>query len=455
MCAKKRAGDSGSSSAASSTHVPLAGRMRPRTLDEYVGQDHLLGPGRLIRRAIEEDAVCSLLLWGPPGSGKTTLAQVIANSTDKCFVSFSAVLQGVKDIRIIVDEARERLNDTGQQTILFVDEIHRFNKSQQDAFLPHVEAGTVILIGATTENPSFEVNSALLSRCKTLVLEALSDEQIGLVIDRALADDERGLASWHGQLDDDARTYLIQYANGDARTSLNALELAVTGAPEENGVRQVSLAMMKEAISSRNVAYDNGGEEHYNLISALHKSLRGSDAQAALYWLARMIEGGADPLYICRRLVRFASEDIGLADPQALTQAIAARDAVHFLGYPECDCALAQCVLYLATAPKSNRAYMAIKAAKRDVAETRNDPVPLHIRNAPTKLMSELGYNKGYQYDHDAEDGFSGQTFLPESLQGSVYYEPGIYGFEKDIQKRLDYFDRLRQKRRKPPPANE
>lgn len=427
---------------------PLAERMRPQSLAEFVGQEHLLGEGRLIRRAIEEDTIGSMLLWGPPGSGKTALAAVIARTTKRDFVKFSAVLQGVKEVRAIVDSARERLDAGGRGTILFVDEIHRFNRAQQDAFLPHVEAGTIILIGATTENPSFEVNSALLSRCRTYTLNALDDTHVGIIVDRALADTERGLGGLGAEVEPEARALLLNYANGDARTALNALELAVTGTPAAAGARRVTAPVMKEAIAGRLVAYDKGGEEHYNLISALHKSLRGSDPQAGLYWLTRMIEGGADPLYIARRLVRFASEDVGLADPNALALAIAARDAAHFLGYPECDTALAECVIYLATAPKSNRVYLALAAARRDVAETRNDPVPLHIRNAPTTLMQDLGYGKGYHYDHESEHAFSGQEYRPEPVAGHVYYEPGPFGFEKDVKKRLDYWENLRRKLR-------
>ncbi len=429
--------------------APLADRMRPQTLDQFQGQEHLVGPGRLVRKAIESDAIPSMLLWGPPGSGKTTLAQVIANTTKRRFVTFSAVLQGVKDIRALVEEARERLDAGGGGTILFVDEIHRFNKSQQDAFLPHVEAGVITLIGATTENPSFEVNGALLSRCRTYVMKALSDDDIAAIVDAALADRERGLGDRGVTLLPEAREFLVNYANGDARTALNALETAAAGAGDaEQGGGTITPELMREAITQRRVAFDNKGEEWYNLISALHKSLRGSDPQAGLYWLARMLEGGADPLYIARRLVRFASEDVGLADPNALVQALAAKDATHFLGMPEANAALAQAVVYLATAPKSNRLYVGYNSVRADVENTRNDPVPLHIRNAPTKLMKELGYGKDYQYDHDAPDGFSGQDFLPESLQGKVYYEPGPYGFEKDVRRRIDYWDGLRAKRR-------
>ena len=431
-------------------HAPLADRMRPLSLDEFAGQAHLVGPGRLIRKAIESDAIPSMILWGPPGSGKTTLAQVIANTTRRCFVTFSAVLQGVKEVRAIVEEARRRRGLDGSGTILFVDEIHRFNRSQQDAFLPHVESGAITLIGATTENPSFEVNGALLSRCRAYVLKALSDVDIGKIVDAALADAERGLGALPIVLEAGARELLVNYANGDARTALNALETAALGAPRDgDGTIRVDAEIMREALTERRIAFDNKGEEWYNLISALHKSLRGSDPQAGLYWLARMIEGGADPLYIARRLVRFASEDVGLADPNALTQALAAKDAVHFLGLPECDDALAQAVVYLAAAPKSNRLYVGYAAARAEVEETRNDPVPLHIRNAPTKLMKELGYGREYQYDHDAPDGFSGQDFLPEALQGKKFYDPGPFGFEKDIRRRIEYWDRLRAERKK------
>ena len=421
--------------------------MRPRHLDEFVGQDHLVGEGRLLRRLIEEDKVNSMLLWGPPGSGKTTLAQIIANVTQRAFVAFSAVLNGVKEVRLVVEKASIRLKEDKRGTILFVDEIHRFNKAQQDAFLPHVEAGTIVLIGATTENPSFEVIGALQSRCRTFTLNALNDENIGQIVDVTLNDTERGLGEYNPELTAEARELLVNYANGDARAALTALEFAVAGVDvDENETRQITFDIIKEALASRVVQYDKGGEEHYNLISALHKSLRGSDPQAGLYWLSRMIEGGADPMYISRRLVRFASEDIGLADPAALTQAIAARDAVHFLGYPECNTALAQLVVYLATAPKSNAVYLAIKKAKQDVEETRNDPVPLHIRNAPTKLMKNLGYGKGYQYDHDSPESFSGQSFLPDEISDHVYYKPGPFGFEKDIKKRINYWNNLRKK---------
>ncbi len=428
--------------------IPLAERMRPRGLDEFAGQEHLVGPGRLIRRAIEADTLGSMILWGPPGRGKTALAHIIAHTTRRAFVSFSAVLQGVKEVRQLVEEAKRRQREEECGTILFVDEIHRFNKAQQDAFLPHVESGTIILIGATTQNPSFEINSALLSRCRVYTLNALDDAHVAVIVERALSDAERGLGDLNVELAAEALEVLVNYANGDARAALNALELAAHGVAEKGGRREVTRETMREAIASRAVQFDNQGEEFYNLISALHKSLRGSDPQAGLYWLARMLEGGAPPLYIARRLVRFASEDIGLADPQALAQANAAKDAVHFLGLPEGDTALAQAVIYLATAPKSNRVYRALKAATHDVAETRNEPVPPHLRNAPTKLMREQGYGKGYQYDHDAPDAFSGQDFLPEALAGAAYYEPGPYGFEKDIKRRLDYWERLRRQRR-------
>lgn len=428
--------------------APLADRMRPRTLDEFMGQEHLVGPGRIIRAAIESDNIPSMILWGPPGCGKTTLAQVIAQVTRRVFVTFSAVLQGVKEVRAIVEEARVRLGQGSGGTILFVDEIHRFNKSQQDAFLPHVESGIITLIGATTENPSFEVNGALLSRCRTCVLRALTDDDIARILDTALADADRGLGKENIILEPEARSLIANFANGDARSALNALELAAAGAAQaDGGARIVTPALVRETISRR-VSYDNKGEEHYNLISALHKSLRGSDPQAAVYWLARMLEGGADPLYVARRLVRFASEDVGLADPNALVQAIAARDAAHFLGMPECNVSLTQAVVYLATAPKSNRLETAYLAARADVENTRNEPVPLHIRNAPTRLMKDLGYGSGYVYDHDAPDSFSGQSHLPQSLEGRVYYEPGPYGFEKDIKRRLEYWDDLRARRK-------
>lgn len=425
---------------------PLAERMRPRTLEEFAGQEHLLGEGKLIRRAIENDNITSMIFWGPPGSGKTTLAHVIANSTGLHFVAFSAVLQGVKDVREIVAKAKDRLMLQQQRTILFVDEIHRFNKSQQDAFLPHVERGTVILIGATTENPSFSVNNALLSRCRVYTLNQLTDDDISGIIDNVIADEERGLATLNPILEEDAKSLLVNFSNGDARTAMGALELAVSGtAADDDGKRLITLEIIKEAITTRIVSFDKSGEEHYNLISAFQKSIRGSDPQGALYWLARMLEGGGDPLYIMRRLVRIASEDIGLADPNALVQAIAAKDACHFLGMPECNTALAQCVLYLATAPKSNKCEIAILEASEAVRGSFNEPVPMHIRNAPTKLMEELGYNKGYQYDHDAPNSYAGQDFLPEKLLGTEFYQPGAFGYEKEIQKRLNYWKRLKK----------
>lgn len=421
--------------------------MRPRRLEDVVGQEHILASDKPLYRAIVNDSIGSYIFWGPPGTGKTTLAGVIANLTQRPFVAFSAVFNGVKDIKAIIEEAEGRIRTGGKNTILFVDEIHRFNKAQQDAFLQPLESGSIILIGATTENPSFEINSALLSRCTVCILNALQDEHVTQIVDRCLLDGENGLLNSNPSLDEDAKTLLVNYANGDARVALTALEYAVQTSPLVEGKRVIGLQNIKEAMTSRHVAYDKQGEEHYNLISALHKSLRGSDVQAGLYWLARMIEGGADPLYIVRRLIRFASEDIGLADPQALVQAMAAQQAVHFLGFPECDVALAQCVIYLATAPKSNSVYIAMGKAKRAVGESRNDPVPLHIRNAPTKLMKNIGYGAGYRYDHNEEGCFSGQSFLPDGVSTTVFYEPGAYGFEKEIQKRLDYWAQLKQAR--------
>lgn len=425
--------------------------MRPQHLEDIVGQDHLLGPDKLLYRAITTDTIGNYIFWGPPGTGKTTLARVIAQATKRPFVAFSAACNGIKDIKTIIEQTEESLQTGGKSTILFVDEIHRFNKAQQDAFLQPLEKGVVTLIGATTENPSFEINSALLSRCTVYILNALEEAHIEKIITRCLADTNQGLALFNPELTDDARILLANYANGDARVALTALEYAVQAtAPQENGKRVIDIKTIQAALVSRHVAYDKQGEEHYNLISALHKSLRGSDVQAGLYWLARMIEGGADPLYIARRLMRFASEDVGLADPQALVQAVAAQQAVHFMGTPECDTALAQLVIYLATAPKSNRTYIAIGKAKRAVAENRNNPVPLHIRNAPTRLMKEVGYGAGYQYEPNCQAGFSGQSFLPDNMRESIFYEPNVYGFEKEVQKRLDYWASLKAQREQP-----
>jgi putative ATPase len=416
---------------------PLAARMRPRTLDEFVGQEHLVGPDHELRRAIEDDRIGSMILWGPPGSGKTTLARVIANLTASHFVPLSAVSAGVQDLRRHTEEARLRRARGGKRTILFIDEIHRFNKAQQDAVLPHVEEGVITLIGATTENPSFEVNAALLSRCRVFTLEPLEDEEVGRIVDSALADPERGLGGRGIVLEPEARAALVRVANGDARVALNGLESAVALAKSRKGGRVVTAAHVEEAVQRKNLLYDRAGEEHYNIISALHKCLRDSDPDAGLYWLGRMLEAGEDPLYVARRLVRFASEDIGLADPQALVQALAAQQAAHFVGMPEANLALAQAVVYLATAPKSNALYAAYSQVQEDVARTRADPVPLHLRNAPTPLMRQIGYGRGYQYAHDFPDAEVDQQHLPDRIKDRTYYHPSDRGFEKALQDRL------------------
>ncbi len=418
------------------SRAPLATRMRPRSLDELVGQEHVVGPGTLLRRAIEADKLSSLILWGPPGTGKTTLARIIANSTKAHFAAVSAVTSGVADLRAAIKEAADRLGMHEQRTVLFVDEIHRFNKGQQDAILPHVEDGTVILIGATTENPSFEVNSPLLSRSRVVVLRSLTDDQIRILLERALNDRERGLGDQQVGITDEALDLLVNLANGDARFALNTLEFAATGTGYGER-REITADLVREAAQRRAATYDKGGEDHFDTISALHKTLRGSDPDAALYWLARMLERGDDPLYVARRLVRFASEDIGLADPRALTLAMAAQGSVHFLGLPEGALALAQLTVYLALAPKSNAVYAAYKAAQADVVETRNDPVPLHLRNAATALMKAEGYGRGYKYAHDHEGGVVAQQNLPENLAGRRYYEPTDRGEEAELRDRL------------------
>ena len=417
--------------------APLADRMRPRALEEFIGQAHLLAEGKVLRVALEQGEVPSLILWGPPGTGKTSLAILIAGHVRAAFIPFSAVTSGIKEIREVIAEADRRLRGAGQRTILFVDEIHRFNKAQQDAFLPHVERGTITLIGATTENPSFEVIAPLLSRTKVLVLHPLSEAEIRLILDRALKDPDQGLGKNSLQVAEDALAAIARWANGDARAALNLLDLSarLAEASAEPGV--ISLPIIQEAAQRRSLLYDKAGEEHFNLISALHKSLRDSDPDGALYWLARMLASGEDPLYIARRLIRFASEDIGNADPQALSLAVAAKEAYHFLGTPEGELALAQCVTYLATAPKSNAVYVAFNEAQADVASAPAEPVPLHIRNAPTPLMKDLGYGEGYKYAHDYQDAQLEQDHLPASLRGRVYYRPTDRGLEAEIQKRL------------------
>ena len=425
---------------------PLAARMRPQSLEEFVGQEHLVGENHELRRAIEDDRVGSMILWGPPGSGKTTLARLIARVTSSHFVPLSAVSAGVADLRRNTEEARLRRAQGGKRTILFIDEIHRFNKGQQDAVLPFVEEGVVTLIGATTENPSFEVNAALLSRTRVFTLKALEDADIGAIIDRAAAEPGRGLGEMHLELEPEARSALIRVANGDARVALNGLEAAAALTKPLQGKRRLTATMVEEAVQRRNLLYDRAGEEHYNIISALHKSLRDSDPDASLYWLARMLEAGEDPLYVVRRLIRFASEDIGMADPQALSQAVAAQQAAHFIGMPEANLALAQAVVYLATAPKSNALYAAYSAVQEDVARTRADPVPLHLRNAPTPLMKKIGYGKGYRYAHDYEGAQVEQQHLPDAIKDRTYYHPSERGYEKAVKERLDAFEAARRK---------
>jgi putative ATPase len=428
--------------------APLAERMRPRTFDEFVGQEDLLGPGRPLREAIERDLLQSIILWGPPGTGKTTLARIIADTTKARFVSFSAVLAGIKEIREVMTEAERLRKATGRRTIVFIDEIHRFNKAQQDAFLPRVEAGDIVLIGATTENPSFEVNAALLSRSKVFVLHGLTTDEVAAILRRALADPERGFGAESVVVNDDALTAIALYANGDARVALNLLELSVAAAPIAGDSRRVDAERVQQTIQRRALLYDKSGEEHYNLISALHKSMRNSDPDATVYWLARMVEAGEDPMYIARRLVRFASEDIGNADPQALTVAVAAKDAVHFIGMPEGNTALAQAAIYLATAPKSNAIYEAYSQAAGDANNDVAQPVPLHLRNAPTRLMKDLEYGKGYKYAHNEQDAVADMSCLPPALEGRKYYDPKDRGFEKEIKRRLDGWAAIKQQRR-------
>jgi putative ATPase len=450
--------------------APLAARMRPRSIDEVVGQQHLLGEGKALRVAIESGETGSILFWGPPGTGKTTIARVIAHHTQGEFVPFSAVSEGVQRIREVVADAEKRLV-LGVRTILFIDEIHRFNKGQQDALLPHVEAGTLTLIGATTENPSFELNGALLSRMRVFVLESLSADDLTLLVNRALSDKERGLGESALTIDDDALTALVEQSDGDARRVLTLLEAAaglaeatpkgsapasegsrvVTGSPElaERTPRRLTRTVVIEAAQQRIARYDKSGEEHYNLISAYHKALRGSDADGALYWLARMIQGGEDPLYIVRRMIRFATEDVGLADPRALEVTVAARDAYQFLGSPEGELAIAEACVYLATAPKSNKVYAAWGAAQEAAAKTPAAPVPKHIRNAVTKLMKDLDYGKGYQYAHNVPEAYIPQEYLPDEVKERGFYQPGEFGFEKEVKKRMEWWASLKEQNRK------
>jgi putative ATPase len=424
--------------------APLAERMRPRSLDELLGQEHLVGPGKPLRVQIERDDASSMIFWGPPGVGKTTLGKIIAETTEASFIEFSAVTSGIKEIKqVMVDAARAA--EMHSRTILFIDEIHRFNKAQQDAFLPYVERGTIRLIGATTENPSFEIISALLSRCRVYVLQPLKEEQIAVLLRRALADKERGLGALDLTADDDALELIASYSSGDCRSAYNALEVAVQLVQNE---KKITKAVAAEAVQKRVLMYDKSGEEHFNLISALHKSVRNSDPDAALYWLGRMLAGGEDPLYLARRIVRMAVEDIGLAAPEALNLCLSARDTYDFLGSPEGELALAEAVVYLALAPKSNAVYTAWGAVQAEIENTRQEPVPLHLRNAPTKLMKDLEYGKGYRYAHDEEDKVADMDCLPDSLKGRRYYQPTQEGREKQLAARLEEIRRIRAGKR-------
>lgn len=417
--------------------APLASRLRPETLDEYVGQQHLIGPGKLLRQLIERDQISSMIFWGPPGVGKTTLARIIARRTQAAFVEFSAVTSGIKEVREVMNRAEENRR-MGMRTLLFTDEIHRFNKAQQDAFLPYVEKGSIILVGATTENPSFEINSALLSRCKVFILKALSEDDLTRLLQHALTS-PKGLGDLHISVEEEHLRAIARFANGDARTALNTLEMAVCNAQMgDDGVLRVDENVLSECMNRRSLLYDKKGEEHYNLISALHKSMRNSDPDAAVYWMLRMLDGGEDPLYIARRLVRFASEDVGMADSNALNVAINVYQACHYLGVPECDVHLTHAVVYLSMAPKSNALYTACEHAKQDIRALPAEPVPLHIRNAPTKLMKEADYGKGYQYAHDTQEKLTRMPCLPDSLRDRRYYLPTTQGREQAVQERLN-----------------
>ena len=426
------------------TTTPLASRIRPDTLDGFVGQKHLIGEGKVLRNLIEKDQVTSMIFWGPPGVGKTTLARIIAGKTRSSFIDFSAVTSGIKEIKTVMEQA-EKNRSMGIRTILFVDEIHRFNKAQQDAFLPYVEKGSIILIGATTENPSFEINSALLSRCKVFVLKALTAEELAELL-AAVVKSPKGFGNQHVQISKEQLFFIANFANGDARTALNTLEMAVlNGELDRSGTLSVTNQVLEQCTNKKSLLYDKKGEEHYNLISALHKSMRNSDPDAAVYWLARMLEAGEDPLYVARRLIRFASEDIGIADPQALTQVVAAYQACHFIGMPECTLNLTQAVVYMAMAPKSNSIYRAYEEAKKDAGTMMAEPVPLQIRNAPTRLMADLHYGEGYVYAHETKDKIAAMDCLPASLKGREYYRPGTIGAEAPVRERLEEIRKWRR----------
>ncbi len=429
---------------------PLADRIRPRKFSEFVGQEQLLGEGSLLRKLIQEDKLCSMIFWGPPGSGKTTLAMVITNLTQADFVSLSAVTSGIKEIKSVIEQAKLNRSGYNRNTILFIDEVHRFNKIQQDVFLPFVEDGTIIIIGATTENPSFSIISPLLSRCRVFVLNRLSEEDLKTILERAIQDKERGLGKWQIECDEGIFELIIRLSDGDARRALNLLELAVMSLRSDPAQPiHITHDIIKELSQRQQLTYDKTGEEHYNLISAFHKSLRGSDPDASLYWLGRMLESGEEPLYVARRMIRFASEDIGNADPQALVVAMAAKEAYESLGSPEGELALAQAALYLATAPKSNSIYRAFNEVQSEIQRSGALPVPFVIRNAPTSLMKALGYGKGYQYDHNAPEHYAPQDYLPDEIKEKKFYIPGRFGFEKEIKKRIEWWEKKKKEVKK------